>query len=353
MSAGKINFGKIPNLIPIWRPKKPILLNIKIKPCDLPAKAITMAPNPEIIETPANISEDSEMTVLSERMSQVMTDINSNDIDLDQKFEILKVTNAMEEMRNALLHHDLYGKVNSIPKVKKMMECHVFCVWDFMSLLKKLQREFTSCHEFLWTPKGSSEVRFMINSIVLGEECDVDEQGNILSHFEMHLNAMNQVNANSLPIMNLVHDIKMMHKTGGFQAFKGLQDLEKMKSFARLPQAIKNFVNLTLSYVFDPEPYKAVAAFTFGREDLISPMFLSVLKDLNVDRKEVSKLFYYLERHVEVDGDDHGPLSMKMLAKVCGHDAKKWETVRKIAIEVIQSRYELWSYISGELDKLD
>lgn len=330
------------------------MLFLKKSHSKLSTKTEIMAPTPDADALSIkSFIEDNGLTELSERMAQVMHDINSNDIDLDQKYEILKVTNAMEKKRNALLHHDIYGKVNSIPKVRKLMECHVFCVWDFMSLLKKLQREFTSCDERLWTPKGSSEVRFMINSIVLGEECDQDEQGNILSHFEMYLNAMNQVQANSLPVMNLVHDIKKMHRADGSQTFNGLEDLKKMDSFQKLPPAIKNFVNLTLSYVFDPEPYKAVAAFTFGREDLISPMFLSVLKDLNVDREEVSKLFYYLERHVEVDGDDHGPLSMKMMAKVCGHDAEKWKTVKQIAIDVIQSRHELWSHIASELDKLD
>ena len=69
------------------------------------------------------------------------------------------------------------------------MEHHVYAVWDFMSLLKALQSILT-CTSPPWRPVGDKKIRRLINSIVLEEESDVDQDGNPSSHFEMYLDAM-------------------------------------------------------------------------------------------------------------------------------------------------------------------
>jgi hypothetical protein len=35
---------------------------------------------------------------------------------------------------------------------------------------------------------------------------------------------------------------------------------------------------------------------------------------------KLDKFVWYLERHIEVEGDDRGPLSLKMVAKLCSID---------------------------------
>merc|ERR1712047_173455 len=108
------------------------------------------------------------------RVDQVLADMDSEVFDEFIKSEILNIVESCETFRSQLLDHPLYKKVDRIQYVQVMMETHVFCVWDFMCLLKKLQTEFT-CVENLWRPVGTPELRHMINSIVLGEECDVNE----------------------------------------------------------------------------------------------------------------------------------------------------------------------------------
>ena len=45
--------------------------------------------------------------------------------------------------RKSLVSHSLYSKLDSKQKLIDFMENHVFAVWDFMSLIKALQKNLT------------------------------------------------------------------------------------------------------------------------------------------------------------------------------------------------------------------
>jgi hypothetical protein len=99
---------------------------------------------------------------------------------------IEKLKEEITPLRSQLIGHPLYAKIKTIDHLNVFMEHHVFAVWDFMSLLKSLQRNLT-CVNLPWVPVGNPQTRYLINEIVLGEESDVDEQGLRTSHFELYL----------------------------------------------------------------------------------------------------------------------------------------------------------------------
>src|ERR1017187_6231288 len=101
---------------------------------------------------------------------------------------IVTLEKAVHEARQAVVTHPVYAALNSHEAVVVFMEYHVFAVWDFMSLLKSLQRNLT-CVEMPWVPSGPSGSRRLINDIVLVEESDA-LGGGFTSHFELYVKGM-------------------------------------------------------------------------------------------------------------------------------------------------------------------
>src|SRR5246500_3825867 len=100
-------------------------------------------------------------------------------------------------LRAALLDHPLYADVASVADLRRFMEDHVFAVWDFMSLLKRLQQDMT-CTRVPWFPADSPRAARLINDIVIGEETDVGPDGSYVSHLELYLRAMADIGASTL-----------------------------------------------------------------------------------------------------------------------------------------------------------
>src|SRR6266850_2347456 len=101
---------------------------------------------------------------------------------------------CLNTLRAQLLDHPVYAEVASVEDLRRFMEDHVFAVWDFMSLLKRLQQDLT-CTKVPWFPAENTKAARLINDIVIGEETDVDPDGSYVSHLDLYLRAMAHVGA--------------------------------------------------------------------------------------------------------------------------------------------------------------
>jgi pyrroloquinoline quinone (PQQ) biosynthesis protein C len=241
-------------------------------------------------------------------------------------------------IRTQLLNHKLYSEIKTDEDLKTFMFSHVYAVWDFMSLLKALQNSLT-CTTTPWVPKGNPDLRYLINEIVLAEETDIDQNGNRLSHYEMYLNAMQAVGVSIETIKNDVTKLS--------QSKQIIKEIEGSK----LPLYIKQFLHSTFSIINRGKDHEIAAAFTYGREDLIPEMFTEILGGLSTTNimTDLEPITYYFNRHIELDGDEHGPMAHKMVAMLCGDDPVKWQEAAQVSKEALESRIALFDGILNEI----
>ncbi|QCE41679.1 DUF3050 domain-containing protein [Psychroserpens sp. NJDZ02] len=245
---------------------------------------------------------------------------------------IATLEDKLKPLRHQLNTHKLYSVLNNLEDVSVFMEQHVYAVWDFMSLLKALQNQLTTT-TLPWVPVANPATARFINEIVLGEESDINELGEAQSHFEMYLEAMDQIDADTNQIQLLLSNLQ-----------NGLSVTEALTKVKLNTETLK-FVKFTFEVIDTNEAHKIAAAFTFGREDVIPDMFFQIINQSKTNSNSYSKLTYYLKRHIELDGDEHGPLSLKMIEELCGQDTTKWNDVLEVSKLALQHRITLWDGI--------
>lgn len=248
---------------------------------------------------------------------------------------IASIEDQIAPLREQLAAHPLYASIRTEAQLRVFMQSHVFAVWDFMSLLKSLQAGLT-CVTIPWRPTRLPASRRFINEIVLGEESD-EYQGQPISHFELYLEAMQQAGASTVGIHNLLSDLD------------GTPVLAAIAN-AQMPEGARAFLQTTFGLIETGKLHALAAAFTFGREDLIPDMFRALVRDLNAQNHGALDTFvWYLERHIEVDGEDHGPLSLKMVEDICGTAEHRWTEAADAAEAALRARIALWDAILVEL----
>jgi hypothetical protein len=236
-------------------------------------------------------------------------------------------------LRTQLLDHPVYAEVASVEDLRRFMEDHVFAVWDFMSLLKRLQQDLT-CTKVPWFPADNARAARLINDIVIGEETDVDHDGSYVSHLDLYLRAMADVGAS----------------TRQFDTFRSLArvgtSVETAMVRTGVPPHVQVFVAHTMALARSGSTEEVLAAFFYGREDVIPEMFSRLQKKLPGTRHDNDPLrhfIYYIERHIELDGDSHGPMGRQLLDGLVADSQQRDERALRAACNSIKARIELWN----------
>jgi Protein of unknown function (DUF3050) len=246
--------------------------------------------------------------------------------------------NRVDDLRRLLLRHPIYTEVNSITNLKLFMEDHVFAVWDFMSLLKRLQRDMT-CTTVPWFPVDDSRAARLINEIVIGEECDLGPDGvSPVSHLELYLRAMEEIGADTEPFRKFCK----IARTG--------IPLSECLLAVDAPLHVCSFVSHTMELATRSTTEEVLGAFFYGREDVIPEMFQNLQRSWQPANSEIPSYFdYYIRRHIELDGDSHGPMGKELLGRLVSGSPERTKSANLSAAASIEQRIHLWN---GTLEKI-
>jgi hypothetical protein len=114
--------------------------------------------------------------------------------------------------------------------------------------------------------------------------------------------------------------------------------------------AARWFMEGTFGFIATGKPHVVAAAFALGREQVIPGMFRALLQDMQVRAHQAPAFHYYLERHIHLDEDHHGPLSLRMLDELCAGDPHKVREAEQAARAAIAARIEFWDGVLSALE---
>jgi hypothetical protein len=243
---------------------------------------------------------------------------------------------SIETVRERLVNHPLYGRLDSSAHIRVFMKHHVFAVWDFFSLLKRLQAEVT-CVTVPWRPRGLGDHARFITEIVIAEECDEGISGGHLSHFELYLQAMDEMGADRRPIDGFISRL-----SEGQELFDALASPD-------IPATAQEFVSHTLRVALEGAPHEVAASFCHGRENLLPDVLGGARDGMSQVLDQAPVFKHYLERHITLDHDEHGPLALRLLAALCDGDEERLAQADRVAVEAIEARGRLWDGVLEEL----
>jgi pyrroloquinoline quinone (PQQ) biosynthesis protein C len=242
-----------------------------------------------------------------------------------------RLRETLQPLRRRLIAHGVYESIDSPEALQTFVEHHIFAVWDFMSLLKALQRELT-CVEIPWVPRGNAKSRRLINEIVLAEESDDNGLGGYASHFELYLNAMTVLGADTSRIEGFL--VRLRHG----------ESVQDALASSEVPRAAESFVRTTWQIISSGSLPAIAAAFALGREEVIPDMFLKVVTRLRQQSPDrLDGFYYYLERHIELDGGEHAHLALDMLEQICDNAPERWRDATAAAELSLEARINLWN----------
>ena len=241
----------------------------------------------------------------------------------------------LNDLKQKITTHPLFANKLEREHICKFMESHIFAVWGFMSILKSLQKMITP-NNLPWIPNRNTKnglVNF-VNEIILCEESDFIEGIGYISHFEIYLLAMKHIGAETDQLDKLTS--KISDKGYSEKYIDDIDASDEVKSF--LKHDLDVSINGTLPEI--------VGAFTLGREKVIPNMFSYILPAIE-ESSSSHHLITYLKRHIDIDGDRHGPLSMKLLDVSCNKE--QLNLAYAAAIKSLDLRLLVWDKVFSDI----
>jgi len=270
---------------------------------------------------------------------RAITDLAMDDNNMDMNEHLSDHVTQLNVRMAMMKKHRVFTLVKRIEDLRVFMQWHVFAVWDFMSLAKRLQRDLTYT-ELPWMPPANNKAARLINEIVLGEETDDVPGGGHKSHFELYLDAMREIGAATWQIEYFLDRLRI-----GITLDDALRD-------AQVNPAVTSFVQSTLNTASQKSTVEVLGNFFYSREDAIPSMFQHLLDNWTVDPAHAQMFVYYLVRHIHLDAESHGRLAEAIIQELVHGEEELQIRLYDAALAAVNQRLHFWDELSLAIEQL-
>jgi hypothetical protein len=236
-----------------------------------------------------------------------------------------------------LENHKLYESIVDEQSLRLFMEHHVICVWSYSYLLREIHQEMVASIHPLNSQSQKEAIR-LVSEMILEEEVEEQQDGTLVSHLEIYLEAMQDLGANISPIVSF------------FDLQDSGQNWQTALKHARFPSAAGRYARRMDRIAQGPLHERAAALFYEG-EPFIPDAFLLRLGQLGGGIK-IGRLLDYFERHIEGLKRPGFSATGRLVEILCGEDEQMGIEAERAAEEAMKNRVELWNHLAEKLAAL-
>lgn len=248
------------------------------------------------------------------------------------------VARLVEHESDELTQHPILHAVSDRAGLRVFMASHVYAVWTHISLVKRLQHELTSV-AVPWVPPRSRHAARLINELVTGVECDLDADGAPISHYELYLDAMQNVGADTRSIRRFVQLID----DGSSSA------LERAFDSATTPQHVRTYVRHALRVARQGSLAQVMGCFLHERDISLQQSITRLLAEWTRTSPALPRLAYYLERHSQLECGRHAERLQRVVQELDSTSPRFADDVLASARESLGTRIRFWDGVLAEI----
>ena len=234
--------------------------------------------------------------------------------------------------------HRIYDRLHDEASLRLFVEHHVICVWIYNYLMRDLYQEIAN-HIQPMSSQVQKEAIRLISELVLEEEVDEQNDGTLISHMEIYLEAMQDLGADVGPIMSF------------FDLLESGKDWVEAARQAHFPIESQLYFE-KINVFFESPVHERAALLFYEGEPYVPDSFLNKLNVLSQTAK-TARLLEYFEKHIEGLKRPGFSAIGRLVELFCGDDEDLNAAAEARAEEAMKIRLEFWGQIAGKLSDKD
>ena len=226
--------------------------------------------------------------------------------------------------------HRLYTALTRREALATFTEYHVVCAWSYNALLRSLQRDIFTQSLPINSDAHKEAIR-ILSEVAIEEQANESDDGQFISHLELYLDAMEDLGANTAPII------------GFFDILAGGVGAAKAVEYADFCPEVAAYARTTVR-LLERQFHERAAGLFYEGEYFIPDRFLHQLNRLT-PAVPVDRLLEYFDGHIEGLKRPGYSAAGRLVEIFTADDEILSEEAEQVGEQVMRQRVHLWNTV--------